>query len=59
MLIFASHRFRNRIIKTPEAAITMIMMAPALMASRLIWHAPCLPSTRARQKARMLPEASQ
>jgi hypothetical protein len=33
MLIFASHRFRNRIIKTPEAAMAMIMMAkmaPAL-----------------------------
>jgi hypothetical protein len=30
-LIFASHRFRNRIIKLPEAAMAMIMMTPALM----------------------------
>jgi hypothetical protein len=30
ILIFASHRLRNRIISTPEAAMTMIMMAPAL-----------------------------
>jgi len=35
MLIFASHRFRNRIIKTPEAAMTMTMMAPAIMGSWL------------------------
>jgi hypothetical protein len=30
MLIFASHRLRNRIIKTPVAAMATIMMAPAL-----------------------------
>jgi hypothetical protein len=26
MLIFASHRFQNRIIKTPEVAMAMITM---------------------------------
>jgi hypothetical protein len=30
MLIFASHRLRNRIMRTPEAAMAMIMMTPAL-----------------------------
>ena len=32
MLIFASHRLRNRIMRTPEAAMAMIMMAPTLTA---------------------------
>jgi hypothetical protein len=31
MLILASHRLRNRIMTTPDAAMAMIMMAPALM----------------------------
>jgi hypothetical protein len=31
MLIFASHRLRNRIMTTPEVAMAMIMMAPALI----------------------------
>ena len=32
MLIFASHRLRNRIMSTPVAAMAMIMMAAAFMA---------------------------
>ena len=32
MLIFASHRLRNRIMKTPVAAMAMIMMAAAFTA---------------------------
>jgi hypothetical protein len=31
MLNFASHRFRNRIIRIPVTEMAMIMMAPALM----------------------------
>jgi hypothetical protein len=31
MLIFASHRFRNRIMRTPEAAMTMTRMTAAFM----------------------------
>jgi hypothetical protein len=31
MLILASHRFRNRIMRTPEAAMAMIMMAAAVI----------------------------
>jgi len=30
MLIFASHRFRNRTMRTHEAAMTMTRMAPVL-----------------------------
>jgi hypothetical protein len=33
MLIFASHRLRNRIMSTPVAAIAMIVMAAAFMGS--------------------------
>src|SRR4029077_9969653 len=34
ILIFASHRLRNRISRTPEAAMTMIMMAPMFTCSK-------------------------
>ena len=40
MLIFASHRLRNRIMRTPEAARAMTMMAPALMADFQQQHPP-------------------
>jgi hypothetical protein len=32
MLIFASHRLRNRIMSTPVEAMAMIMMAATFMA---------------------------
>ena len=35
ILIFASHRFRNRIMRTPEATIAMTKMAAVLMGSLL------------------------
>src|SRR5438132_7942287 len=35
MLIFARHRLRNRIIRTPEAAMTMIRMAPMFTCSKV------------------------
>jgi hypothetical protein len=31
MLIFANHGLRKRIVSTPEAAMPIIVMAPALM----------------------------
>src|SRR5215475_6041937 len=36
VLIFASHRLRNRSMSPPEAAIAIIMTAPALMGRRLL-----------------------
>jgi hypothetical protein len=41
MLIFASHRSRNRIIKTPEAAMAMIMMAKMAPALTSLFVLPC------------------
>jgi hypothetical protein len=47
MLIFASHRLRNRIMRTPEAAMAMMMLAAAftvLQPSRNLLKSVIFPS---------------
>jgi hypothetical protein len=59
IMIFASHRLRNCNIRTPETAMATTKMTQTLTISRLIWLAPCLPSTAACLTVHRLPEATQ
>jgi len=42
ILIFASHRFRKRIMRTPDAAMATTMMAPMLIESLIFYFSPKL-----------------
>jgi hypothetical protein len=62
MLIFASHRLRNRIMRMPETAMTMIMMATALTftsPSSLLPTFGCLNFARGDQRGNRLLNCSQ